>query len=227
MLAVAVGGFAHEDGRDDERAIEADGADGVVEDAVVGPLGEGFFFRFREAEIDFGTEELVDAHGAVGGEEFLGADEAEGILEVGGHEVLAAFAAVEGEGGDARALAAGEVREHAVILVVGVGDDEHEGGAGAKLAEELLEGRGAVIDGERVGEVGRGDALAGEVGGVLERGELLGGQNDGGGEEDGQHGGGSSVEKGFHAMASLVRWLARLLVATTKYKYGGSSLRSE
>ena len=168
---------------DDERAIEADGADGVVEDAVVAPLGEGFFLGFGEAEVDLGAEELVDVHVAVGGEEFLGADEAEGVVEVAGHEVLAAFAAVEGEGGDARALAAGEVGEHAVVFVVGVGDDEHEGGAGAELAEELLERGGAVIEGEGVGEVGRGDALAGEVGGVLLRREL-GGEREGRGEEE-------------------------------------------
>jgi hypothetical protein len=39
VLAVAVGGFADEDAGDDQRAVEADGADGVVEDALVGPLG--------------------------------------------------------------------------------------------------------------------------------------------------------------------------------------------
>ena len=157
---------------DDQRAVEADGADCVVEDAVVGPLGEGLFFGFGEAEVDLGAEELVDGHVAVGGEEFLGADEAEGVVEVGGHEVLAAFAAVEGEDGDARALAAGEVGQHAAVLVVGVGDDEHEGGAGAELAQELLECGSAVIEGEGVGEVLRRDALAGEVGGVLLGGEL-------------------------------------------------------
>ena len=91
-----------------------------------------------------------------------------------GHQVLAAFAAVEREHGDACALAAGEVGEHAAVFVVGVGDDEHEGGAGAELAEELLEGGRAVIDGQSVGEVLWGDALAGEVGGIVERRDLRG-----------------------------------------------------
>ena len=86
VLAVAVGDGAGEDGGDDERAVEADGADGVVEDAVVAPLGEGLFLGFGEAEVDLGAEELVDAHVAVGGEEFLGAEEAEGVFEVAGHE---------------------------------------------------------------------------------------------------------------------------------------------
>ncbi len=101
VLAVAVRYVADEGGRDDEGADEADGADGVVEDAVVGPLGEGFFLGFGEAEVDFGAEELGDAGVAVVGEELLGADEAEGVFEVGGDEVLAAFAAGEGEVGDA------------------------------------------------------------------------------------------------------------------------------
>ena len=155
---------------DHERAIEADGADGVVEDAVVAPLGEGLFLGFGEAEVDLGAEELVDAHVAVGGEQLLGADEAEGVVEVGGHQVLAAFAAVEGEGGDAGALAAGEVGEHAVVLVVGVGDDEHEGGAGAELAQELLERGGTVVEGRVSARSWRRDALAGEVGGVAAAG---------------------------------------------------------
>ncbi len=151
MVAVAVGGAADEDGGEDERAVEADGADGVVEDAFVGPLGEGFFPGFGEAEVDDGAEELVGAGVAVFAEELLGANEAEGVVEVGGHEVLAAFAAVEGEHGDAGAEAAGLEGEEAAVFVVGVGDDEHHGGAGAELEEELLEGGGAVIDGEGVG----------------------------------------------------------------------------
>ena len=86
-----------------------------------------------------------------------------------------------------------------------MGDDEHEGGSGAELAEELLEGGGAVVDGEGVGEILRGDAFAGEVGGVLEWrwGGLLGGRDEEGGEEDGQQGSGASVGKESHAMASL------------------------
>ena len=207
VLAVAVGGCADEDGGDDERAIEADGADGIVEDALVAPLGEGFFLGFGEAEVDLGAEELIDAHVAVGDEEFLGADEAECIFEVGGHEVLAAFAAVEGEGGDARALAAGEIGEHAVVLVVGVGDDEHKGGSGAKLAEELLEGGGAVVEGKRVGEVLRRDVFAGEVGGVLKLGGWLGGSCQREGEGDCEQGGRPEGAKEVRSHAMVVSGL--------------------
>ena len=139
MLAVAVSDAANEGGGDDERAVEADGADGVVEHAVVGPLGEGFGLGFGEAEVDLGAEHLVDAGVAVVGEELLSAEEAEGVFEVAGHGVLAAFAAGEGEVGDAGAEAAGVEGEHAAVFVVGVGDDVEDGGAGVELAEKLLE----------------------------------------------------------------------------------------
>ena len=139
VLAVAVGDAADEGGGDDEGAEEADGADGVVEDALVGPLGEGFFLGFGEAEVDFGAEELGDAGVAVGGEELLGADEAEGVFEVGGHGVLAAFAAGKREVGDAGTEAAGVEGEHAAVFVVGVSDDVEDGGSGVEPAEELLE----------------------------------------------------------------------------------------
>ena len=43
------------------------------------------------------------------------------------------------------------IGEQAAVFVVGVGDDVHQGGAGAELEEELLEGGGAVVEGEGVG----------------------------------------------------------------------------
>jgi hypothetical protein len=83
-----------------------------------------------------------------------------------------------------------------------MGDDEHEGGSGAELAEELLESRGALIDGERVSEIVRGDSLAGEIGGVVEVlwGWLLGWRDEGRGEHE-RHAGGASewAKKGSHA----------------------------
>ena len=167
VLAVAVGYAADPGAGEDEGAVEADGADYVVEDALVGPLGEGFFLGFGETEVDFGAEELVDAGVAVGGEEFLGAEESEGVFEVSGDGVLATFAAGEGDVGDTGAKAAGVEGHHAAVFVVGVGDDVHDGGAGVELAEELLEAGGALVDGE-LATSERGYALATEVGGVGE-----------------------------------------------------------
>ena len=185
VLAVAVRDAADEGGGDDEGADEADGADGVVEDAVVGPLGEGFGLGFGEAEVDLRAEELVDAGVAVVGEELLGAEEAEGVFKIAGHGVLAAFAAGEGEVGDAGAQATGVEGEHAAVFVVGVGDDVEDRGAGGELAEELGETGGAGVDGELAAVAGL-DALAAEVGGVCElRGLGVGGRY-GGEQEDGR-----------------------------------------
>jgi len=173
VLAVAVGDAADPGARQNQGPVEADGADYVVEDALVGPLGEGLFLGFGEAEVDFGAEELVDAGVTIGGEQLLGAEEAEGVFEVAGDSVLAAFAAGEREVGDAGAEAAGVEGHHAAVFVVGVGDDVEDGGAGVELAEELLEAEGTLVDGELApGEWG--DALAAEVGGVGE-GLLRGG----------------------------------------------------
>ncbi len=55
---------------------------------------------------------------------------------IGGHGVLAAFAAVEGEERGADAEAAGEIGEQRAILVVGVGDDHHDAGGGAEAARD-------------------------------------------------------------------------------------------
>jgi hypothetical protein len=173
VLSVAVGDVANPGAGEHQRAEDANGADDIVEDALVGPFAEGFGLGFAEAEVDFGAEHLGDAGVAVVGEQLLGAEQAEGVFEVAGHGVLAAFAAGEGEVGDAGAEAAGVEGEHAAVLVVGVGDDVEDGGAGLELAEELLEAEGPggiwTIDGE-LAAVARGDALAGEVGGVGEVG---------------------------------------------------------
>ena len=133
----------------------------------MGPLGEGFVDGFREAEVDLGAEELVDGEEAIGGEELAGADKAEGVVEVGGHEVLAAFAAGEAEVGDAGAEAAGLIGEHAAVFVVGVGDDHEEAGAGGELFEGEGEAGGALVGGE-VGAEGGADLFAGEVGWVVD-----------------------------------------------------------
>ena len=86
VLAVAVGDAADKGGDDDLRALAADGEHGVVEHAVVAPSREGFFLSFGEAEVDFSAPELFCAVKLVGFEEFIGADEAQRVVAVGGHE---------------------------------------------------------------------------------------------------------------------------------------------
>ena len=173
VLAVAVGDAADPSACQDEGTVEADGADDVVEDALVGPLGECLFLGLGEAEVDFGAEELVDAGVAVAGEQLLGAEEAESVFEVAGDGVLSAFASSEGEVGDAGSEAAGVESHHAAVFIVGMGDDVHDGGAGVELAEELLEAKGAFVDGEFAARERR-RAFATEVGGVVEGDGRLG-----------------------------------------------------
>ena len=67
MLAVTVGDASDEDGGEDQGTIDADGADDVVEDAIVAPDGEGFFEGLGEAEVGDAGEVLIDAVVAVGG----------------------------------------------------------------------------------------------------------------------------------------------------------------
>ena len=133
MLAMAVGDAADEGGDDDLGTLAANGENGVVEDAIVTPLLECFFLRFRESEVDFGSPELLCAVVLVGLEEFVGAEDAEGVVGFGGHGVLAAFAARQGEEHGADAEAAGEIGEQGAIFVVRVGDDHHDAGGGIEL----------------------------------------------------------------------------------------------
>ncbi len=139
VLTMTVGDGSGEDGRDDERTVEADGSDGVVEDAVMVPLRKRLLFGLREAEVDLGAPELVDAEVAVGGEKLLCADEAEGVAEVAGHDVLSAFAAGECKHRGVDAETARLVGEHPAVFVVGVSDDHHEAGASTKCGERLPE----------------------------------------------------------------------------------------
>ena len=196
MVTVAVSRAAYEDCGENERPVQADGADGVVENAVVGPLRQGFFFGFAEAEVDLGAEELVDAHVAVCGEQFLGADEAERVVEVGGHEVLAAFTASQGKHRDTCPLAARFVGEHAAVFIVRMGDDEHERGAGAKLYQQLLQRGRAVVDLKGIGEALWRDLLACKIGRVWHRLLCVQGGCKGGGCQEKREGSGAEGHSG-------------------------------
>ena len=179
VLAVAVGDAADKDGGEDQGTIEADGADDVVENAVVSPDGERFVEGLGEAEVRDAGKVLIDSVAAAGGQQLLCAHQGELIPEIIGHDVLATLAAIEGEQGHARALAAGFIGEHAAILVVGVGDDHHEAGAGGKLAQRLLQRGRATVNPQRL-VVGRGGDGGGGRGLGREgaRGEEQGGDED-------------------------------------------------
>ena len=110
----------------------ADGEHGVVEDAIMAPLLEGFFLRLGKAEVDFGAPELLGAVVLVGFEEFVGAEDAERVVSFGGHGVLAAFAASQREERGADAEATREISEQGAIFIVGMSDDHHDAGGGVE-----------------------------------------------------------------------------------------------
>ena len=155
MLAVAVRNAADEGGDENERALAADGEDGVVEDAVLSPLSEGFFLGLGEAEVGFGAPVLLDAVELVGAEELIGSDEAERVVGVGGNGVLAALAAGQRQLRGAHALAACLIGEHAAVFIVGMGDDDHQAGPGSEALEALLESCCAAIFRQRQGDFTR------------------------------------------------------------------------
>jgi hypothetical protein len=150
VLAVAIGDASDKDGGEDQGTIEADGADDIIEDAIVSPDGEGLIQGFGKAEVGDAGEILIDAVAAAGGQELLGTHQGELIPKVVGHDVLSTLAPIQGEQGHTRALAARFVGEHAAILVIGMSDDQHETGAGAELAQRLLQRRGAAIYAQRL-----------------------------------------------------------------------------
>ena len=145
MVSVAVGDAADECGDDDLWALAADGQDGVIKDALMTPAGEGFFLSFGEAEVDFRSPELFGAVVFAGFKEFIGADEAQGIVGLGGHRILAAFAAGEGEQCAACAESAGEIGEERAVFVVGMGDDHQDARSGLEAAERLSQCRFAAV----------------------------------------------------------------------------------
>jgi len=149
VVAVAVGDIAREDRGDDEGTGDSDLADDIVENTVVAPDLEGFVEGFREAEVGYAGKRLMDPEVVASGKQFLGAEEAELIPVVGGHNILSALSAVEGEEGSVDALVAALVGEHSGVFVVGVGDDEDEAGAGVKLLKALPDCGCATVNGER------------------------------------------------------------------------------
>lgn len=147
-MAVTVGDVAGEGGGKDQRAPGAHGADDIAKDAIVPPLLVGLIDGLRESVIGDGGEELLGAGVLIGEQQLIGADEAERVVALAGHRILAAFAAGEGHDGGARADAARFVSQHAAVFVVGVGDDEHEAAPRVELAKSLGEAVGASIFGQ-------------------------------------------------------------------------------
>ena len=135
VLAMTVCDATDEDGGEDQRPIETDGTHDIVEHAVMAPDRERLVQGLGKTKIRNTGEILIDTVATVGGQKFFCANQRQLVPQVVGHNVLTTLSAIQGEQGDASALAAGLVGEHSAIFVIGVGDDHHEAGAGTQLAQ--------------------------------------------------------------------------------------------
>ncbi len=135
------------------------------------PLLERFVLGLRETEVDFRAEELVDAGVAIFGQQLLRADQAERVVEVARHQVLPAFAAGERQHRHARTHSARFVRQQPAVFVIRMRHNQHHRRPRPQLAQQLLERRRAMVDGQRIRQRRRRNPLAHQVGGVV---DLLG-----------------------------------------------------
>ena len=172
---------------DHHRAIEADHADDVFEHGLAVPAAKRLLDRLGVAVVDGGREiEVVEAVIAARQDQFAGADQAQSVEELGADRVRAAFAPVEAEQGRAGTPAAAGQREHAGVLVVGVGDDVQNAGRGGELADPMPGARRAAVGlqdlagdrrrkGESAVEGGGAGLRAGRGGGQASDGQQRGG----------------------------------------------------
>ena len=119
VMAVAPA-LGREPGDDDIGPEGADHPHDVGHDGLPIPDPERLGGVLREAEVDGAGEELPAAVEAAGGQEFLGADHAQLLEELGADHVLATVAPREREIGRAVGAAAGEVGDELGVLIVGM-----------------------------------------------------------------------------------------------------------
>ena len=171
---MAVSDPTHEGRNNNLRALAAHGENSVVEHAVVAPAGEGFFLSLREAEVDFGAPELLGPIIFTCFQEFVGPDEAQRIVGLRRHGILATLAAGQRQQRAACAQAAREIGQQGAVFVVGVSHDHHHAGGGGKSAKGLFKSSCAAVFGD-----GNSDAVrfakpwGRELGGLGGGGRLL------------------------------------------------------
>jgi hypothetical protein len=147
MLAVTVGGGAREAGVDHERAEGANHAHHVAEHLALVPLRRRLVARFGEPVVERPREELLAAVEPPRLQQLLGADDSEGVEELGADDVLPALAAVQRQVGHARVVAARHAGDEARVFIVGMRAGVEHAGRGLQALEELHQaGRSDVID---------------------------------------------------------------------------------
>ena len=138
VVAVSVPPRTVEPTDDHERAVEADDPHHVPEDGLAVPAAEGFVHRLGVAVVDRRREvEVVQAVVASGEDQFTGPDQTEAVEELRADGVRTGFSAVQAEQGGAHPPTPAGQREHAGMLVVGVGGDMEEAGRRGQLADAV------------------------------------------------------------------------------------------
>ena len=146
VVAVPVARRPVEAAHDDERAVETDDPDHVLQHRLPVPAAVRLLDGLRVAVVDRRREvEVVEAVVAPGEDEFARPDEAESVEKLGADGVRARLAAVEAEEGGARAPPPAREREHAGVLVVGVCGHVQEARGRRQLAKAVPRPRRAPV----------------------------------------------------------------------------------
>jgi hypothetical protein len=116
-----------------------DHPDKVAKDLLVSPLFQRLFDAERVAEINRAQEVLFRTVVAMRGEQFLGAEHSERFEKLRTNLVLSALTVCRRDERRAVPLAVGVVRQHRVVLVVGMCRGHHEVADGVELAQHQFE----------------------------------------------------------------------------------------
>ncbi|MGC4085073.1 MAG: hypothetical protein QM736_23895 [Vicinamibacterales bacterium] len=124
----------------DVRTDRANQPDEIAEHLVVPPLLERLLDAERVAEVDRSREVLLGGIEAMQRRQFLGAQHAERLEDLGADLVLAAIAACGG--GQRRAIALSPVQHHeeTVVFIVGMRGGHHEDARVPQVAQRQAEG---------------------------------------------------------------------------------------
>ena len=129
----------------------ADHADEVAQDLLPAPPLEGLLDAERVPEVDGAREVLLGAVQTVGGVQFLGPQNGQGIEQLGADLVLAPVAACCREQHGTVAFSLRQTRQQRVVLVVGMGHDRQEDARAVQRAQRHPELRPALPGYERLG----------------------------------------------------------------------------
>ena len=149
---------AHRD--DDVGSQRADVPDEIAENLLVAPLLERFLLAERVAEVHGACEVLLGAVEAMRGEQFFGAEDAQGVKELGADLVLAAVAAGGRHERHSRADVARVEGQRRIVLVVGVRGHVNDRANGRELSQGERQGGRARQVGQRLDAI-LGDGLLG------------------------------------------------------------------